>query len=383
VADRAGDPICDTRAVGRLSASRWRRVADIAIPVLVGLFLVALVEDGSADDPPWLTALGMLAGAAQGAALWWRRSHPVPVMVIALVGGLIVQLLAPIGLFPFAGLVAIGSLAAARPPLVSLPALTALLGLTALNLRTASGGDVLFAMAVAVAAWALGEAARNRRAAIDQAARRAASEEQARIARELHDVIAHSVSIIVVQAAAADDVFEQRPDQARAALRSIEAAGRDALGELRRLLAVVRHAGDGEPVQPQPQPGLDRLDELVAPLRTAGLEVAVRREGVDAAGPLPAGVDLSAYRIVQEALTNTLRHAHASRAEVTLRASDGVLELDVLDDGRGAGGAGGGAGRGIAGMRERATMLGGTLDVGPSPEGGFRVHARLPLEAAG
>jgi signal transduction histidine kinase len=234
-----------------------------------------------------------------------------------------------------------------------------------------------------VVIWALGEAARNRRAAIDQAARRAAGEEQARIARELHDVIAHSVSVIVVQAAAADDVFEQRPDQARAALRSIEAAGRDALGELRRLLAAVGPSAEGG--SPRPQPGLDRLGELVAPLRATGLEVTVRREDA-AAGALPAGVDRCAYRIVQEALTNTLRHSGASRAEVTVRATPEALEVEVVDDGRrgaAATAAANGAGRGIAGMRERAAMLGGSLQAGPLPGGGFRVHARLPLEASG
>jgi signal transduction histidine kinase len=136
-------------------------------------------------------------------------------------------------------------------------------------------------------------------------------EEQARIARELHDVIAHSVSTIVVQTAAADDVFDTRPDQARAALRSIERAGRDPLGELRRLLSAVRPGVGAEPTGPQP--GLDRIEELVEPLRTSGLSVTVRQEGP--ATSLPAGVDLSAYRIVQEALTNTLRHARASRAE--------------------------------------------------------------------
>ena len=234
-------------------------------------------------------------------------------------------------------------------------------------------------MAVAAGVWALGEAARNRHKAISEGTRRAVGEEQARIARELHDVIAHSVSVIVVQAAAADDVFDERPDQARAALRSIESAGREALGELRRLLAPVRPSADGAP--PAPQPGLDRLDELVAPLRAAGLEVEVRREDAQRGAPLPAGVDLSAYRIVQEALTNTLRHAGAARAEVTVRALDGMLELEVVDDGRGAPGPSAGAGRGIAGMRERAAMLGGTLEAGPLPGGGFRVHARLPLEA--
>ena len=235
-------------------------------------------------------------------------------------------------------------------------------------------------MGFTVIPWALGEAARNRRRAIDQESRRAVSEEQARIARELHDVIAHSVSVIVVQAAAAGDVFDERPDRARAALRSIEDAGREALGELRRLLAAVQPGPEGEPQHPQP--GLARLGELAAPLRAAGLDVAVRREsgGED---PLPAGVDLSAYRIIQEALTNTLRHAGASRAEVTVRRRGRVLDLDVRDDGDGGDGARaepeGGGGRGIAGMRERAAMLGGTLEAGPLPEGGFRVHARLPV----
>ncbi len=232
-------------------------------------------------------------------------------------------------------------------------------------------------MAFPIVAWSLGEVLRNRRVAIEQGSRRAVADEQARIARELHDVIAHSVSVIVVQAAAADDVFDERPDQARAALRSIESTGRDALVELRRLLADVR-SEDDEPAQPQP--GLARIAELAAPLRAAGLEVTLREEGA-VGDPLPAGVDLSAYRIVQEALTNTLRHAGASRAEVTIRAGSDLLELEILDDGRGGGLVGETAGRGIAGMRERTAMLGGTLDAGPVPGGGFRVHARLPLEA--
>ncbi|WP_406311268.1 histidine kinase [Streptosporangium sp. NBC_01639] len=356
----------------RSSRSPLRRLADVAVSLAVGLYLIALMMDNPVPRPDPLVILGMLAGGAQGAALWWRRSHPVTVMVIALAGGLVVHILAPQGIFPFAGLVAIGSLAAVRPLRVSLPALAALLALTALNFLTGPSEDAQFAMAFPVLAWALGEVVRHRRMAIDQESRRAVSEEQARIARELHDVIAHSVSVIVVQAAAADDVFDEHPDQARAALRSIEAAGRDALGELRRLLAVVR-PGTGD--EPLPQPGLDRLGELVEPFRAAGLEVAVRREG---AAALPAGIDLSAYRIVQEALTNTLRHAGADRAEVTVRAASGMLELDILDDGRG-GVSAGGAGHGIAGMRERAAMLGGTLDAGPLPGGGFRVRARLPL----
>ncbi len=345
------------------------------MPLVVGLFLAALVID-SPGEPGAVVALGVLAALAQGAALWWRRAHPVTVFAIALAGGLVVWLIAPEGVFPYAALIAVGSLAAARPPRESLVGLAALLGLTALNYVTSNVEDSTFAMPFPVVAWALGEAARNRRVAIAEAERRAVGDEHSRIARELHDVIAHSVSVIVVQAAAADDVFDERPDQARAALRSIESAGREALAELRRLLAAVRP--EDEPAGPQP--GLDRLGELAEQLRAAGLEVALRREGD--AGALPAGVELSAYRIVQEALTNTLRHAGASRAEVTVRAGGGTLELDVLDDGSGQTRPSDGAGRGIAGMRERAAMLGGTLEAGPRPGGGFRVHASLPLEPA-
>ena len=313
----------------------------------------------------------------QGAALHWRRRHPERVTAIVLGAGLGYQLLVPEVVLPFAGFFAVGSLAAARPPRVSLFGLAGLVALSATNFFTATAGDTVFTMGLAVGAWALGEADRNRRAAYREEARRAVSEEQGRIARELHDVIAHSVSVIVVQAAAADHVFEDKPDQARAALRSIEAAGRDVQRELRRLVAIVRPS-----VQPEaahPQPGLDRLDELAAPLRAAGLRVEVRSEGE--ARPLPAGVDLSAYRIVQEALTNTLRHARATRAEVTVRYSAEAVELNVLDDGRGAGtAAGDGGGYGLMGMRERAAMLGGTLEAGPLAGGGYRVRARLPLE---
>ncbi len=336
-----------------------KRAGDFLICVVVALLVIGVVGDTDAEQP-W-RAIAMLAAIGQGVALWWRRSRPEAVMAVALAGSLVVQLVASDGIFPFAALVALGSLTYRRPPRVSLPAAVATLGVTALAYRgDAATGDVSFAMAFPIVVWAIAEALRNRREAIAEAGRRAAGEEQARLARELHDVIAHSLSVIVVQAAAADDVFDARPDQARAALRSIEGAGREALGDLRRLLA-------GE------QPGLDRLGELAEPLRAAGLEVAMSVDGA-----APAEVEGSAYRIVQEALTNTLRHASARRAEVEVRAHDGVLELDVRDDGRG-GGFADGAGRGIAGMRERAALLGGTLEAGSRPDGGFRVHARLPL----
>jgi signal transduction histidine kinase len=345
---------------------RWRRVLDVALSVGVWLYLTAIVVDAPGASLSWADVGCLLAAPVQGLALLWRRSRPVPVLLVALAGGALFQVVVPYGIFPFAALIALFSVAALRPPLVSLPALAGVLGVTAVAWHDQPGGDVLFAMAVAVLVWALGEVARNRRVAIEQSARRAVTEEQARIARELHDVIAHSVSVIVVQAAAARDVFDKAPEQAKAALGSIEEAGREALGELRTLLAGVRPPES-------PQPGVARLAELASPLRAAGLSVSVTSDAAD----LPAAVDLCAYRIVQEALTNTLRHASASRADVVVRTSHGVLELDVRDDGRSPGlGTGG---RGIAGMRERATMLGGTLDAGPLPGGGFRVHARLPV----
>ncbi|MCP9487953.1 MAG: sensor histidine kinase [Gaiellaceae bacterium MAG52_C11] len=362
----------------RVSPARLQRFADGAIPLAVGAVLLAVVLDPSVDDGP-LKLLGIALALIQAIALWWRRVQPGRVFMVALVGGLGIQLVAPDGVIPYAGVFALGSLAAARPPRVSLPALAALLALAALSLLTVSSEDGLFALAVVLAAWALGEVVRNRRVAIREEARRAVSEEQARIARELHDVIAHSVSVIIVQAGAADHVFDSRPDEARAALRSIEGAARQAQGELSRLLGGVRPGAEGESAHPQP--GLERLDELASPLRAAGLHVDVRREG--SARALPAGVELSAYRIVQEALTNTLRHAGATRAEVSLRYASEMLELDVVDDGRGGGSTPReGGGYGIVGMRERATMLGGTLDAGPLQGGGYRVQARLPFEAA-
>jgi signal transduction histidine kinase len=357
------------------------RIADVAIPWGVGLFLALVVlEEGKHNDSSAVVLLGLALAVAQGAALAWRRRHPEHVMAVAVAGGLGVWLIAPDVVLPVAGLFAIGSLAAARPPLISLVGLAALIALSAANFFTTTVEDTVFTMGLAVGAWALGEAARNRNAAIKEEARRAASEEKAYIARELHDVIAHSVSVIVVQAAAADDVFDERPDQARAALRSIERSGREAMTELRRLLGGVRPGTEGAITGPQP--GLDRVEELAEPLRAAGLDVNVRREGETA--PLPAGVDLSAYRIVQEALTNTLRHARATRAEVTLSYGADSIELEVRDDGNGvSSGHSNPPGQGLVGMQERATLLGGKLQAGPLPEGGYRVRARLPVEDGG
>jgi signal transduction histidine kinase len=359
--------------------SRLSRIGDYLIPWGVGILIALTILDERQPNDWFDLVLAISLGAVQGGALRWRRTHPGPVLTIALVGGALTMLLAPQMVLPLAGLFAIGSYAAHRPPRESRLALAAIALVASLNFLfpEVAAGDAAFAIAACGAAWALGEATRNRHVAIEEEARRAVSEEQARIARELHDVIAHSVSVMVVQAAAADDVFESQPEQARAALRSIESSGREAMGELRRLLAAVK-AGDPES---GPQPGLDQLDELVERIRTGGVQVIVRREGEPAA--LAPGVDLSAYRIVQEALTNTLRHARAGSAEVLVRFAGDTLELVIDDDGLGAKANGqGGGGHGIVGMRERAALIGGTLEAGPLPERGFRVRARLPLEPA-
>jgi signal transduction histidine kinase len=177
-----------------------------------------------------------------------------------------------------------------------------------------------------------------------------------------------------VQAAAARDVFETQPSRAREALGSIESTGREALTELRRLLGGVR-TDDGSLT---PLPGLARLDDLISQVRTAGLEVVLKVEGEP--HELPAGVDLSAYRIVQEALTNTLKHAQASSATVLVKYAGDAVEVEVADDGRGPAVDGGERGHGIIGMRERAALFGGQLRAGPAPGRGFSVHARIPLE---
>jgi signal transduction histidine kinase len=244
--------------------------------------------------------------------------------------------------------------------------------------------------ALAVAAWLLvlfagGEALRARRERIAQArqarerdARRKADEERLRIARELHDVLAHNISLINVQSGVALHLIDQQPEQARSALSAINQASADALQEVRSVLGVLRGEREHPPLAPTA--GLDQLDELVSRAAAAGVEVALRVSGERR--PLPASVDLAAFRIVQESLTNVVRHASARAAIVELTYGNGELLLQIDDDGPGTGPPSrDGAGSGIAGMRERATALGGEFDAEPLPDGGFRVRTRLPVRS--
>ncbi|MFC5214234.1 sensor histidine kinase [Streptomyces coerulescens] len=250
-------------------------------------------------------------------------------------------------------------------------------------------------------AWVLGDSIRTRRAYYEQLEERATrlekereaqskvavAAERARIARELHDVVAHNVSVMVVQADGAAYVLDSAPDQAKKALETISSTGRQALAEMRRLLGVLRTGEHQESGEYVPQPDVEQIDELIQQCRTSGLPVDFKVEGTPR--PLPSGVELTAYRIVQEALTNTRKHGGPNAgASVRLVYFDDGLGLLVEDDGKGAphelyedGGADG-SGHGLIGMRERVGMVGGTLDAGPRPGGGFRISALLPLKPA-
>jgi signal transduction histidine kinase len=212
----------------------------------------------------------------------------------------------------------------------------------------------------------------------DLATRQAMAAERARIARELHDVVAHSVSVMVVQAGAARLVLKSAPDRAQEALLAVEASGREAMTELRHLLGVLSEEGDG--ISLAPQPGLEQVESLVRKVGNAGLPVQLRIEGQPR--PLTPGVNLTAYRIVQEALTNALKYAGLARTEVILGYRDHELKVEILDEGRGGMERDDAeSGHGLVGMRERVALYGGTLEAGPRLERGYAVRAWLPLES--
>jgi signal transduction histidine kinase len=208
----------------------------------------------------------------------------------------------------------------------------------------------------------------------EAAARIAVAEERARIARELHDIVAHAVSVMVLQVGAVRHKLPKALDEDRDALQGVEQAGRTALSEMRRLLGAMRDDGDG--VELAPQPGLDRLDALVDEVGRAGLPVRLHVDGDPF--PLPRALDLSAYRIVQEGLTNSLKHARASHADVTVRYSADELRIEVRDDGEGAA-TSDGLGHGLVGIRERVKIYGGEMTAGTAPEGGFVLSTRFPV----
>jgi len=244
--------------------------------------------------------------------------------------------------------------------------------------------SVVWALAVALRLYRTSAERAERRATLFAAdrearAREAVEQERIRLARELHDSVGHALNVMVLHAGAAQRVIDTKPELAREALASIETASRQALGDIERMLGILRTPEEASGLDAAP--GLAQLDELCAQVREAGLPVALTVEG--APQPLPTSLDLTAFRIVQEALTNTLKHAGKTEARVTLRYAAGALDIDVLDAGRGVAPGVTGGGRGLLGMRERVIAFRGELTAGPRAEGGFAVHARLPLGTEG
>ena len=368
--------------------ARWPRVADavLAIVVFLAAVFVATEEPNqdfdirTFDD---LSTIAVLIAAVASGALYWRRSRPLVVLGVTLAGSAASMAIG----YPEGGFAVIFAVYSAgryadndRWNYIGLGAAAALVGLGEF-LDDVVLGELAFGLFVMFLVWYIGRRIRFRGERAEQLereqaaeARRAVAEERTRIARELHDVVAHRVSLMTVQAGAAKTVAADDPEGALQAMEAVEQAGRQALDELRHLLGVLRPDAEVEVLGPQP--GLADVPRLVEQLGEAGLEVSLTIDGVQT--DLPARVDLFAYRIVQEALTNVLKHASShARTEVRVGTDNHGVEIEVLDNGHGATILPG-SGHGIVGMRERALLLGGSLDTGPRPGGGFQVVAYLP-----
>jgi signal transduction histidine kinase len=388
--------------IERVPARRW--VADGLLAAAVGAvgLATAMASDTvGTGRTPWrpLDGLGYLLLVIGPLALVARRRWPLGVLAVVEAVSLVYSARRyPEGGTGFTAFVALYTMAVLVDRRWLVAAATAVALVLAVFMEvgfygtTVIEGEPLYvAIVVLSAAW-LGEAVRNRRAYVaelrdraeraertrEEEARRRVVEERMRIARELHDVVSHSIGVISVQAGVAAHLLERRPDKAGKALATIRQASDEALDELHAMLGVLRQPDGDAPLSPAP--GLAQLDALVAMAEGAGLRVDVDARG---AANLPSAVDLAGYRIVQESLTNVVRHAGATRATVTVAADGDTLVVEVCDDGTGApaaaDGNGNGTRQGIVGMRERARALGGTLEAGPRPEGGFRVSARLPV----
>ncbi len=373
------------------------RLSPRSVDVLVALAVavLSLVEIGSEHLAPYAASVPL--GLAQATALAWRRRVPLAALLVAS-AALFVETAAGVSLHkPLApivvGLIVVYSVAqyeplqrAAAGLAAALAGIFASIQLAVANGESYGGTDRAFVAFLLIAPWLVGRALYGRTREAGELAERAGrleherqvavEEERARIARELHDVIAHSLSVMIVQAGAGEQVARRAPERVVEPLRSIQETGRQALSEMSRLLGMLRD--DGAELGLAPQPGVGDLEALVEQTREAGLGVKFVVEGVRRS--LPPGLDLSAYRIVQEALTNARKHAGDARAEVRLRYRADTLEIEVLDDGPGWGNGAGG-GHGLIGMRERVAVFGGSLETGPRQGGGFAVRAILPLEA--
>lgn len=364
--------------------------------LLVATLLLGAEIELTAVTSSGARVLGALTGLAIVAPLLWRRRRPLPVAA-AVLGAVAVQsVVLGLDAFPVFDIVAltsasyaVGAHAARRPAVAGL--VLAAVGVTVHAAVFHPDAVAQALLGGAAAPWIVGRTVRGRRLlshelhgraaliehAREQDARDATTAERMRVARELHDAVAHNISVIAIQAAGAGGIVERDPERAAQCAPLIEAAAREALAELSRL-AGPRSADVSSPAPSQPT--LARVDALATRACDAGLPVSLHIEGKPAT--LPAGVDLAAYRIVQEALANAAKHAGGTRAWVVVRYREQAVEVEIGDDGRGPDGtpaAGDGGGHGLIGMRERVALYGGSLDLGSRPSGGFMVHARLPI----
>jgi signal transduction histidine kinase len=384
------------RRLSRLDGRDWR-VLDRAL--VLALLLASQVDVVTRDTRSGPLVLNMVVLAGMSLTLLWRRERPLWATAGVLSGAVLMQafLTGPPELFSIvlmlvAATYSTGAHLSLRPALLGLAIGAGTILVVAL---VDDPNDAFFPVAFfGVVPWLVGRTIRNQtrlarelaekaeRAEHERDAeeRRAIASERRRVARELHDVLAHDLSVMVVQAAGARRLLAADPDQAATAAEVIERTGREALAEIRQLLGAVRKE-QGEPLAGLP--GLDRIELLADRAREAGLPVEVRVEGEPVA--LPTGVDLTAYRVVQEALTNTIKHAGGARARVTVRYEPWEVVVEVEDDGPDPGGHDGlataGGGHGLVGMRERVGLYGGLLQAGHRRDGGFAVRARLPTVA--
>jgi signal transduction histidine kinase len=364
--------------------------------VAAALVVLGQVELWVGNTTPGPKALTVPLAILIPASVALRRLHPLVVGSFVSVAFTVLLLLAnpqtnvAIAVAVFCGWYALAVWTDARGFLVGCGVVAAMSAVAQLGPKGSVGNGVTFVVVPLVAMLIARRAVRDRQLRAEALAARAellerehelraneaVAEERARIARELHDLVAHNVSVMVVQAGGERHALGEDQASTRAALASIEQAGRQALAEARRLLGMLRRKDDGEELEPQPS--VDRIDVLVEQVERAGLPVKLELEGERV--PLPAGVDLCAYRIVQEGLTNALKHAGPARAEVLLRYAPRALDVEIRDDGRGDPQVNGDwAGHGLIGMRERVALYGGALETGPREGGGFEIRARLPL----
>jgi signal transduction histidine kinase len=394
-----GDEAVDRRAeyFQRMPTARRLLVRywfDVLVVVGIGLGVaIAVADREKLDGPLWLDVVLMVAIVSP---FLFRRRYPfwalaAVAIAVSIAATLDTRLVPDNGVTFLAGLAVVFLAAQLRDRRQAVAGLLIVFGAEVVVERfdpNGTTGDIFFSNLLFAVVWLAGfllgrkfeeaDAVRERAERLERErekeARVAVAEERARIARELHDVVGHSVSVMTVQASGVRRLLREDQEREREALLIVERTGREALAEMRRMVGVLRRPEEAPALAPQPS--LEHLERLVEQARDSGLPVDLRVEGE--AVELPAGVDLTAYRLVQEGLTNALKHAHATRAEVLVNYGEGQIEVMVSDDGRGVGNGDGG-GHGLVGMRERVSVYGGELDAGPQPGGGYRLRAKLPV----